>query len=92
MSDRIGVVVGGALVGTVPVFPNGIGDMIKSPFYSAHKEQVWAEIRNGEIVLLRAETLDIAVRIPAFDASRTPGRSLRQALVSFFGFGKSSLM
>ena len=68
MTDRIGVVVDGRLVGTIPAFPNGIGDMIKSPFFSTHKQQVWAEIRQGEIVLLRAENRKIAGKIPEFEA------------------------
>ena len=93
MSDRIGVVVDGQLVGTIPAFPNGIGDMLKSAFYSAHKERIWAESRNGDVVLLRAESRKIAGRIPEFDSSSaTPARSFRQALLSFFGFGRSSLM
>ena len=93
MSDRIGVVVDGQLVGTIPAFPNGIGDMVKSPFFSAQKKRVWADVRNGQIVLLCAENLEIAGRIPAFDAvSGKPGRSFRQLLVSFFGLGRSSLM
>ncbi len=93
MSDRIGVVVDGQLVGTIPAFPNGIGDMLKSPFFAAHREQIWADVRNGEIVLLCAASREIAGKIPEFDSSSgKPARSFRQLLVSFFGLGRSSLM
>ncbi len=93
MRHRVGVVVEGNLVGTVPAFENGIGDLLKSPFYAAHKAQIWAETRNGEVILLRAASREIAGRIPEFDSSsEKPARSFRQALVSFFGFGRSSLM
>ena len=92
MVDRIGVVVDGQLVGTIPAFPSGVGDMLKSPFFAAHRDQVWAEMRQGEIVLIRAQSLEIAGRIPEFASSGKPARSLRQVLLSFFGFGRSSLM
>ncbi len=93
MSDRIGVVVDGQLVGTIPAFPNGIGDMLKSAFFAEHKQKIWAETRQGEVVLIRAESQDIAGRIPGFDSSSgKPARSLRQLLLSFFGLGRSSLM
>ena len=86
MSDRIGVVVDGQLVGTIPAFPNGIGDMLKSAFFAEHKQQVWAESRHGEVVLLRAENLEIAGRIPKFESSSgRPARSLFQLLISAFG-------
>jgi hypothetical protein len=42
--------------------------MIKSPFFSAHKGQIWPEMRQGEIVLLRAESRTIAKKIPDFAA------------------------
>ena len=93
MSDRIGVVVEGTLVGTIPAFPDGVGEMLKSAFFTAHKDRVWAEIRQGEIVLIRAASKEIAGGIPEFESSSgTPARSFRQLLVSFFGFGRSSLM
>jgi len=92
MTDRIGVVVKGELVGTIPAFPNGVGDMLKSAFFAWHKDRVWAEIREGEIVLIRAESKEIAGRIPAFESSSgKSARSLRQMLISFFGFGRSTV-
>lgn len=85
MKHRVGVVVAGDLVGTVPAFENGIGDFLKSPFYTAHKARIWAETRHGEVILLRAVSREIAGRIPEFESSsEKPARSLHQVLVSLF--------
>jgi hypothetical protein len=69
MSDRIGVAVDGHIVGTVPAFPNGVGDMVKSEIYAGLKGRVRAEIRMGDVILLRADSVKIARSLPGFNAA-----------------------
>ena len=69
MVDRVGVVVNGQLVGTIPAFPNGIGDMFKSQFFMENRAEVWAEVRDGDVVLVKAANLGVARAIPKFQST-----------------------
>ena len=83
MNDRVGVTVDGKLVGTVPAFAHGIGEMLKSAVYAENRREVGAEVREGDVILIKAERLEIAEILPGFEAFE-PSRP-------FFAWLKKSL-